>query len=106
MADEEFLTVSDVAELLQLNQQTVRNWIDAGTLPAVRAGRRVRVRRSDLEAVIGAKTTVDQAVEPGPSRLAPVKPPAARVVDEDTILAIRELARAANALARRLERIR
>lgn len=60
---EEFLTVADVAELLKLNQQTVRNWIDHGSLPAVRVGRRVRIRRSDLERVIedgstrGGKTT-------------------------------------------------
>lgn len=49
---EEFLTVAEVAELLKLNQQTVRNWIDHGSLPAVRVGRRVRIRRSDLERVI------------------------------------------------------
>jgi len=30
----------------------VRNWIDAGSLPAVRVGRRVRIKRSDLERVI------------------------------------------------------
>lgn len=46
---EEFLTVAEVAEILKLNQQTVRNWIDQGSLPAVRVGRRVRIRRSDLE---------------------------------------------------------
>jgi excisionase family DNA binding protein len=46
------LTVAEVAELLKLNQQTVRNWIDQGSLPAVRVGRRVRIRRSDLERVI------------------------------------------------------
>lgn len=39
MADE-FLTVKEVAELLRLNQQTVRNCIDAGSLPAVRVGAR------------------------------------------------------------------
>ena len=49
---EEFLTVADVAELLKLNQQTVRNWIDQGSLPAVRVGRRVRIKRSDLERVL------------------------------------------------------
>ena len=49
---EEFLTVAEVATLLKLNQQTVRNWIDQGSLPAVRVGRRVRIRRSDLERVI------------------------------------------------------
>jgi excisionase family DNA binding protein len=37
------------------NPQTVRNWIDRGELPAVRVGqRRVRVRRSDLEAFLDA----------------------------------------------------
>jgi excisionase family DNA binding protein len=47
--DDTFLTVAEVAELLKLNQQTVRNWIDQGSLPALRVGRRVRIRRSDLE---------------------------------------------------------
>ena len=54
---EEFLTVADVAELLKLNQQTVRNWIDQGSLPAVRVGRRVRIRRSELERVIEQGST-------------------------------------------------
>ena len=35
---DEFMTVAEVAAILKLNQQTVRNWIDAGTLPAVRIG--------------------------------------------------------------------
>jgi excisionase family DNA binding protein len=43
-----FLTVAEVAATLKLNQQTVRNWIDQGSLPAVRVGRRVRIRRSDF----------------------------------------------------------
>jgi excisionase family DNA binding protein len=30
---DELLTVAQVAERLKLNQQTVRNWIDKGTLP-------------------------------------------------------------------------
>ncbi len=48
------MTVADVAALLKLNQQTVRNWIDAGTMPAVRIGRRVRIKRSDFDAVVEA----------------------------------------------------
>ncbi len=51
-AEETFLTVAEVAEMLKLNQQTVRNWIDQGSLPAVRVGRRVRIKRSDLERVL------------------------------------------------------
>jgi excisionase family DNA binding protein len=42
---EQFLTVAEVAEMLKLNQQTVRNWIDQGSLPALRIGRRVRILR-------------------------------------------------------------
>lgn len=47
--EESFLTVSEVADVLRLNPQTVRNWIDAGSLPAVRIGRRVRIKKSDLD---------------------------------------------------------
>ena len=50
--EESYLTVAEVAELLKLNQQTVRNWIDQGSLPALRVGRRVRIRRSDLERLL------------------------------------------------------
>src|SRR5436309_10813305 len=52
--EDTFLTVAEVAEMLKLNQQTVRNWIDQGSLPAVRVGRRVRIKRSDLERKIDA----------------------------------------------------
>ena len=50
--EESFLTVAEVADLLRLNQQTVRNWIDAGSLPAIRVGRRVRIKRSDLNRIL------------------------------------------------------
>jgi excisionase family DNA binding protein len=44
LVPDEFLTVAEVASILKLNQQTIRNSIDAGTLPAVRVGpRRVRI---------------------------------------------------------------
>ena len=38
--------------MLRLNQQTVRNWIDAGSLPAIRVGRRVRIKREDLDRIL------------------------------------------------------
>src|ERR1700738_3157362 len=50
--EDSFLTVAEVAETLKLNQQTVRNWIDQGSLPAIRVGRRVRIKRSDFERVL------------------------------------------------------
>jgi excisionase family DNA binding protein len=49
---DEFLTVADVATILKLNQQDGPNWIDRGELPAVRVGRRVRIRRSDFERLV------------------------------------------------------
>ncbi len=60
--DDTFLTVAEVAGILKLNQQTVRNWIDQGSLPALRVGRRVRIRSSDLERVLEqGSTTAGQA---------------------------------------------
>jgi excisionase family DNA binding protein len=55
--EESFLTVAEVAEMLKLNQQTVRNWIDQGSLPALRVGRRVRIKRSDFERVLAQSYT-------------------------------------------------
>ena len=49
---DEFLTVAEVAEILKLNQQTVRNWIEQGSMPALRVGRRVRIRREDFLAFV------------------------------------------------------
>jgi excisionase family DNA binding protein len=50
--EESYLTVAEVAETLKLNQQTVRNWIDQGSLPALRVGRRVRIKRSDFDRIL------------------------------------------------------
>jgi len=59
--EDTFLTVAEVAEMLKLNQQTVRNWIDQGSLPALRVGRRVRIRRSDLERLLEQGSTTATA---------------------------------------------
>lgn len=52
-----FLTVAEIASILKLNPQTVRNWIDAGRLPAHHLGRRVRVKREDFDALIESGQT-------------------------------------------------
>ena len=44
------LTVNEVAQRLRLHEMTVRRQIRSGQLPAVRVGRRIRVREEDLEA--------------------------------------------------------
>jgi excisionase family DNA binding protein len=63
--EETYLTVAEVAETLKLNQQTVRNWIDQGSLPALRVGRRVRIKRSDFERILEESYS---AGSPAPSR--------------------------------------
>ena len=65
--EDSLLTVAEVAEVLKLNPQTVRNWIDQGSLPAFRVGRRVRILRSDLEQFLEASRT--------PAPKAPLSPP-------------------------------
>src|SRR5947208_6648480 len=67
--EDSFLTVAEVAQTLKLNQQTVRNWIDQGSLPAVRVGRRVRIRRSDFDRLLAENYTAGAAAgaDAGPS---------------------------------------
>lgn len=65
-APDTFLTVAEVAGILKLNQQTVRNWIDQGSLPALRVGRRVRIRRSDFERILAEGYTGSSGESGGP----------------------------------------
>jgi excisionase family DNA binding protein len=65
LSDQEFMTVAEVATILKLNQQTVRNWIDRDEVPAVRVGRRVRILRSDFDALVAGAES--QPLAPGPS---------------------------------------
>jgi len=51
------MTIPQVGEELQLHRSTVYGWIKAGLVPAVKLGRSLRVRRTDLEAVINASRT-------------------------------------------------
>ena len=64
-SSDSFLTVAEVARILKLNQQTVRNWIDQGSLPALRVGRRVRIRRSDFERILAEGYTGGSAASGG-----------------------------------------
>ena len=48
----EFLTVAQVANILQVSPRQVYRWVDGGQLPAIRLGRIVRIHRSDLNAFI------------------------------------------------------
>ena len=51
----EWLTLRKAARYLDCSESTVRTWVDAGDLPAHQWGRIVRVKRSDLDALLAAK---------------------------------------------------
>jgi excisionase family DNA binding protein len=51
------LTVDDIAQILKLNPQTVRNWIDQGYLGAIRIGRRVRIPRAEFDRLLAESYT-------------------------------------------------
>jgi excisionase family DNA binding protein len=46
----EYLTVAEAAALLKVHTSTIWRWIESGSLPAYRVGRRgVRLKKEDLE---------------------------------------------------------
>ncbi len=51
------LSAEAVGELLSVSVRTVRRMIAAGHIPVVRIGRAVRIRRVDIEALIGRNLT-------------------------------------------------
>ena len=65
----DLLTIRETAQLLKVNPITVRRYIAAGRLPAVRVGRAIRVRREALDALI---TPVEPTASRPQKRAAPV----------------------------------
>ncbi len=63
---EEYLTINEIARHLKLNHQTIRNWIAQGRLPAIRIGRRIRIRRADLDVILAQGTTTPITPDPSP----------------------------------------
>ena len=51
------MTVSEVAQYLRVNPQTVYRKAKAGELPAVRIGRAIRFRRTELESWLKTQAT-------------------------------------------------
>jgi excisionase family DNA binding protein len=52
-SDHDFCTIAEAADLLRVSKPTIRRWIGSGKLRAVRlAGRSIRIRRGDLEALL------------------------------------------------------
>jgi excisionase family DNA binding protein len=55
----EQLRVDQIAAELKVGEQAVRKWIRDGELPATRVGRAWRVRREDLDEMIGPREDAD-----------------------------------------------
>jgi excisionase family DNA binding protein len=58
---ERLLTVKEVAEMCRVHEVTIRRHIRDGRLPVLRAGRALRVRRSDVERFL---SPVPEGVDP------------------------------------------
>ena len=50
----EFLTVSQIANRLQMSSQAVRDWIEEGLLPGIRVRKVWRVRREDFDQLLAS----------------------------------------------------
>ena len=57
MENNEFLTVEQVAELLQIHWQTVLNYIKNGKLKAVKLGKGYRISKEELDIFIQKQST-------------------------------------------------
>lgn len=53
----DYLTIYQVAELMQVHDRTVRNWVTRDGLPALRAGGEYRFRRESVIAWLEARAT-------------------------------------------------
>src|SRR3954447_17061257 len=64
--NEEYLTVTEAANLVRVSPSTIRRWIREGSLPAYRLGpRRVGLRRNDLATLV---TPINTEIEVGIER--------------------------------------
>lgn len=65
MAESGLLTLAEAASLLRLKVSTLRAWILRRKIPYCKVGRRVLIRRADVDALIAASLV--------PARPAPVR---------------------------------
>lgn len=51
------LTLEEAADLCRVHYLTMRRWVTGGKVPAHRIGRRILVRRADLDRLLGGEST-------------------------------------------------
>jgi hypothetical protein len=55
--NDQFLSVKDVGQILKLKTPTIYDMIKQGVFPAIKIGRTIRIRKSDLESSFEANRT-------------------------------------------------
>jgi len=53
LADQEFFTVAELAEILRVKPLTIYRMVKRGEIESHRIGRSIRFRRDDIEAFLG-----------------------------------------------------
>ncbi|RDC71775.1 DNA-binding protein [Rhodovulum sp. 12E13] len=71
MSREQYRTVREVADLLQVNEVTVRRWIKDGELRAIDIGKGWRIGPEDLDAFLDDHATRPTATGHGGTNTAP-----------------------------------
>jgi len=66
----DYVSVSEAAKIASVQGQTIRSWIRSGRLAGYKAGRVVRVRRSDLEAFLATGPVAAGDADLSPEQLA------------------------------------
>ena len=61
LADDPLLRLSDIAKALHLSRDTVRRWVRAHKIPALKIGGTYKVRRSRVLALLGNESEVTNA---------------------------------------------
>jgi excisionase family DNA binding protein len=63
--------VARAAEVAKVNPATVRKWVEEGRLGRYRAGRELRVKRSELDRLLATGWADEERIAPKPSRVGP-----------------------------------
>lgn len=71
MSREQYQTVKEVADLLKVNEVTVRRWIKDGELRAIEIGKGWRIGEDDLDAFLESHATRPAAGPNGDTNTAP-----------------------------------
>ncbi|MFP4238062.1 helix-turn-helix domain-containing protein [Rhodosalinus sp.] len=79
MPHERYRTVREVADLLQVNEVTVRRWIKGGELRAIDIGKGWRIGPDDLDAFLEDHATRPVATGDGSTNMPPEATGAGRI---------------------------